>query len=259
MNSSSPVAVITAAGRGIGAACARELSSRGYDVALLSPSGSAERLAGELGGIGITGSVTSDADLTLLVNTALDKWGRIDAVVNNTGLMGTLMASRGHAIGPLGRAELSAYGNGKETIDTLPDELWHDALDLFFLNIVRMCRLVTPVMMQQRHGAIVNITSNDVFEPKIAFPLTPIRAATHAYTKMYADKYARYGIRINTVAPGLLENLSLTPEDTRDLIPMSRLGSFGDIAQAVAFLLSENAAYVTGHVLRVDGGMNRGI
>ena len=80
-----PVAIVTAAGQGMGEASARELSARGYALALMSPSGASTKLAGELGGIGLDGSVTETADLEKLVAMTLDKHGRIDAVVNNTG------------------------------------------------------------------------------------------------------------------------------------------------------------------------------
>jgi NAD(P)-dependent dehydrogenase (short-subunit alcohol dehydrogenase family) len=83
--SADKVAIVTAAGSGMGAACARELASRGYAVALMSPSGKAEALAKELGGFGLTGSVTQESDLQALVSETLDRYGRIDGVVNSTG------------------------------------------------------------------------------------------------------------------------------------------------------------------------------
>ncbi|MFN8757646.1 MAG: SDR family NAD(P)-dependent oxidoreductase, partial [Tagaea sp.] len=79
------VAVLTGAGKGMGGACARELAARGWKVALLSPSGNAEKLAAELGGVGVTGSVVETADLQRLVDAAMGKWGRMDGVVTSTG------------------------------------------------------------------------------------------------------------------------------------------------------------------------------
>jgi NAD(P)-dependent dehydrogenase (short-subunit alcohol dehydrogenase family) len=114
--SAEKVAIVTAAGSGMGAACARELASRGYAVALMSPSGKAEDLAKELGGLGLTGSVTEEADLESLVGGTLDSYGRIDGVVNSTG----------HP--PSGE------------ILALTDEQWHGALDLVVLNVVRIAR-----------------------------------------------------------------------------------------------------------------------
>jgi NAD(P)-dependent dehydrogenase (short-subunit alcohol dehydrogenase family) len=118
------VAIVTAAGSGMGAACARELASRGYAVALMSPSGKAENLAKDLGGLGLTGSVTEETDLESLVGETLKRYGRIDGVVNSTG-----------------------HPASGEILE-LTDEQWHEALDLVVLNVVRMARLVTPVMLR---------------------------------------------------------------------------------------------------------------
>ncbi len=158
-------AIITAAGQGMGAAIARELAASDYNVALLSNSGGAERLALELGGIGMTGSVTSVADLTTLVERTLSAYGRIDAVVNNTG----------HP--------------PKGPILEITDESWHEGLDIVLLNVVRMARLVTPIMESQGNGAIVNISTFSAFEPKAAFPVSSsLRSALAGFTKLYADQ-----------------------------------------------------------------------
>ena len=119
----SKSAIVTAAGKGIGAAIARELHAHGYRLALLSASGGAETLAAELDGFGLTGSVTDPGVLNRLVEETMSRYGRIDAVVNNTG----------HAPkGPL--------------LD-IPDSDWHTGLDLLLLNVVRIARLVTPIML----------------------------------------------------------------------------------------------------------------
>lgn len=253
------VAIITAAGRGIGAACARELSRLGYKVGLLSLSGNAERLASALGGFGLSGSVAVEADLKSLVDGAMERWGRIDAVVNNSSRVGALMVARGYGLNPVERSDLTFNPDSDIPIDALPDTLWHDAFDLFYLNVVRMCRLVTPLMIQQGGGAIVNISSNDVLEPKVAFPLSPIRGAMHAYAKMYADRFGPHGIRMNTVAPGMLESFEMSSEDVKALIPKGKLGSVESVARTVAFLLSKDAEYISGQILRVDGAMNRSV
>ncbi len=122
------VAILTGAGKGMGGACARELASRGWKVALLSPSGGAETLAKELGGVGVTGSVTEEADLKRLVDAAMNAWGRIDGAVLSTG----------HP--PKG--ELLA----------LTDDDWRKGLDLIILNVVKVARLVTPIFEKQGGG-----------------------------------------------------------------------------------------------------------
>jgi NAD(P)-dependent dehydrogenase (short-subunit alcohol dehydrogenase family) len=228
-------AIVTAAGSGIGAACARELASRGYAVALMSPSGGAEELAKELGGLGLTGSVTEDADLESLVGETLDRYGRIDGVVNSTG-----------------------HPSSGEILE-LTDEQWHEALDLVVLNVVRMARLVTPVMLRQGGGAIVNVSTFSAFEPSPDFPLSSaLRAALAGFTKLYADRYAAEGIRMNNILPGFVKSFEID-EATRRSIPMQRQGSVAEIAKTAAFLLSSDSGYITGQNLRADGGLTRSV
>ena len=233
--STRKTAVITAAGSGIGAACARELASRGYAVALMSPSGRAEDLAKELGGLGLTGSVTEVADLESLIAETLERYGRIDGVVNSTG-----------------------HPPSGEILE-LTDEQWHGALDLVVLNVVRMTRLVTPVMLRQGGGAIVNVSTFSAFEPSPDFPLSSaLRAALAGFTKLYADRYAAEGVRMNNILPGFIESFEID-EETRRSIPMQRQGSVAEVAKTATFLLSEDSGYVTGQNVRVDGGLTRSV
>lgn len=233
--SAEQVAVVTAAGKGMGAAIARELAAGGYRVALMSPSGSAVELAAELGGFGIAGSVTEDADIGRFVDETLARYGRIDAVVNNTG----------HP--PKG--DLLAIG----------DEQWHLGLDLVVLNVARVLRRVTPVFEKQGGGAVVNISSFAADAPEQAMPVSSaLRAALSAFTKLYADRYASAGIRINSVLPGFIDSWPETPEIVAR-IPAGRFGKTEEIAKTVAFLLSDGAGYITGQNLRVDGGIVRAL
>jgi NAD(P)-dependent dehydrogenase (short-subunit alcohol dehydrogenase family) len=229
------VAIVTAAGRGMGAAIASELAAHHYGLALMSPSGAAEKLAQHLNGLGLTGSVTDPADLQQLVDRTMDRFGRIDAVVNHTGHP---------AKGPLLE---------------IPDEDWHAGLDLVMLNVIRMARLVTPIMQQQGGGAIVNISTYAVFEPEPAFPVSAaMRAALADFAKLYADQYAADGIRMNNVLPGFIDSLPES-EERRSRIPMGRYGTVDEIAKTVRFLLSTDAGYITGQNIRVDGGITRSV
>jgi len=229
------VAIVTAGGSGMGAACARRLAADGYRVAVLSSSGKGEALAEELGGIGITGSNQSDDDLKRLVDAALHKWGRVDALVN----------SAGH--GP--RAPLLE----------ITDEQWHAGFDVYFMNVARAVRLVAPVMAGQRSGAIVNISTAWVSEPSAMFPTSAVaRAGLAAYTKLFADEYAPQNVRMNNVLPGWIDSRPST-EERRDSVPMQRYGTSDEIAATVAFLVSDGAAYITGQNLRVDGGLMRSV
>ena len=229
------VAIITAAGQGIGAAIARELAECGYKLALMSNSGGAVKLAEELGGIATTGSVTNPDDLKKLVDAAMGKYGRVDAVVTNTG----------HP--------------PKGEILAISDEDWHTGLDLLILPVARMARLVTPIFESQGSGAVVNISTFSAFEPSPSFPVSSaLRAGLAGYVKLYADRYAEAGIRMNNVLPGFMDNYPSSPEIVAK-IPMKRYAKVQEVAKTVRFLLSEDAGYITGQNIRVDGGITRGI
>ncbi|WPZ35217.1 SDR family oxidoreductase [Thalassobaculum sp. OXR-137] len=228
-------ALITAAGSGMGAAIARKLAAEGYAVAINSSSDKGESLASELGGISVTGSNLEPDVLKALVDAALDKWGRIDAVVN----------SAGH--GPKG------------PVLDLTDEDWHLGLDVYLMNVIRMTRLVVPVMEKQGGGTIVNISTYAAFEPEEAFPTSGVfRAGLAAFTKLVTDKYAAAGIRMNNILPGFIDSRP-EKEAFRARIPMGRYGRAEEIADVAAFLVSDASSYMTGQNLRVDGGITRSV
>jgi len=214
------------------------LAADGYHLALLSRGGGATVVAGELGSevaIAHTGSVTDASVLGELVETTIRTFGRIDAVVNNTG----------HP--------------PKGDLLSISDADWHLGMDLLLLNVVRMARLVTPIMERQGGGSIVNISTYAALEPDLAFPVSSsLRAALSDFTKLYADRYASSGIRMNNVLPGFTESYPENPE-TVARIPMGRYALIDEIAAAASFLVSKDAGYVTGQNLRVDGGLSRSI
>lgn len=229
------VAVITAGGSGMGAGAARKLAADGFRVAILSSSGKGEALAKELHGVGVTGSNESNDDLKRLTDKVMDSWGRIDILVN----------SAGH--GP------------RASILELSDEDWHKGLEVYFLNVARPTRLVTPIMQRQKAGAIINISTFGVFEPDPAFPTSEVfRAGLAVYTKLFSDKYASDNIRMNNVLPGFVDNFPETQE-LLDRIPMKRYGKIQEIADVIAFLASESAGYITGQNIRIDGGITRSV
>jgi len=230
-----PVALFTAAGSGIGAAAARKLAGEGWQVAILSPSGRGAALAAELSGLGVTGSKQDPQALQRLVDGAMRRWGRIDSVVN----------SAGH--GPKG------------ALLQLADADWHSGMDFYLLNVVRIARLVTPVMQKQQRGAIVNVSAYAAFEPEAAFPTSGVfRAALAAFTKLFADQYAAEGLRMNNVLPGIIDSLPEKAE-RRERIPMGRYGRADEVAELIAFLASARSSYITGQNIRIDGGLTRSV
>ncbi|MDM8349534.1 SDR family oxidoreductase [Pseudomonas sp. sp1636] len=229
------VAIITAAGSGMGAATAKRLASDGFKVAILSASGKGEALAKQLGGLGVTGSNQSNDDLQRLVDLTLERWGRIDVLVN----------SAGH--GP------------RAPVLELSDEEWHRGLDVYLLNAIRPTRLVTPTMVAQQSGSIINISTFAAFEPDPVFPTSGVfRAGLAAFSKLFADRYAADNVRMNNVLPGFIDSLP-EQDEFRARIPMGRYGRAEEIAATIAFLASEGAGYITGQNLRVDGGITRSV
>jgi NAD(P)-dependent dehydrogenase (short-subunit alcohol dehydrogenase family) len=227
------VAIVTAGGSGMGAAAARRLAADGFKVAILSSSGKGEALAAELGGYGVTASNRSPEDLARLVDGTMERYGRIDVLVN----------SAGH--GP--RAQILE----------ITDEQWSTGMDVYLLNVIRPTRLVTPIMQTQKSGTIINISTAWAFEPSSMFPTSAVfRAGLASFTKIFADTYAAENIRMNNVLPGWIDSLPATDE-RRDGVPMKRYGTSEEIAATVAFLASEGAGYITGQNIKVDGGLTR--
>ena len=219
----------------MGAAAARRLARDGFQVAILSSSGKGEALAGELGGVGVTGSNQSEDDLKRLVDAAMERYGRIDALVN----------SAGH--GP------------RAPILELTDEQWRTGMDVYFMNVVRPTRLVTPIMVAQGGGAIVNVSTFAAFEPDPVFPTSGVfRAGLAAFTKLYADRYAPHNVRMNNVLPGFIDSLP-EQEQFRERIPMGRYGKVEEVAELIALLASDRVAYLTGQNIRIDGAITRSV
>ena len=229
------VAAFIASGSGMGADAAKHLHSKGYEVAIMSSSGRGEKLAKELGGLGFTGSNILSEDIKIFIDKVNAEYGKIDILIN----------SAGH--GPKG------------DILEISDEEWFRGMEVYYLNVVRAARVITPIMQKQKNGSIINISTFAVFEPEKNFPTSGVfRSGLSAFTKIYSDKYARDNIRMNNILPGFIDSLP-AKEDFLKRIPLQRYGKVSEISAVVELLASEGGAYITGQNIRVDGGITRSV
>ena len=248
---SNRVALITGATGAIGTALARIFAGNGADLALTDASANnAEALVGELTALGrkVTFTrmdVTLRDEVTMAVRAAEAEFGRIDILVNNAGI--------------------SIYG----PIDTITDVDWHKVIDVNLTGTFLCTQIVVEGMKARRYGRIVNIGS---LAGKVGGALTPFgqmgspsyaasKGGVMAMTKNLAKNFGPYGITINALAPGpiLTPMIELVNPDLlkflTGLVPLGRLGLPDDVAHAAAFLASDEASWITGHWLDVDGGM----
>ncbi len=231
----SKVALIIGGGSGMGADAAETLARAGFQIGILSSSGKGETLAGKLGGVGVTGTNRSSKDIQVLVNKAVNQWGRVDVVVS----------SAGH--GPKG------------DILEISDENWHEGMEFYLLNVIRVARIVAPIMAKQGGGTFINVSTFAVFEPDPLFPTSGVfRAGLASFTKLFSDKFAKDNVRMNNILPGFIDSLPET-EDRRARIPMGRYGKAGEVSSLINYLASEEAAYITGQNIRIDGGLTRSV
>jgi NAD(P)-dependent dehydrogenase (short-subunit alcohol dehydrogenase family) len=183
------------------------------------------------------------------VVSTLEAYGRIDAVVNNMGHGST-------AFPPM---ETLGYDPDFEASPLdLPDSVWRESFDMYVMSVINMARRVTPIMVAQGRGSIVNISSLTALEPRQPYPMSVLRSALHGFTKLYADRYARDNVRMNNLLPGFCENVNFTGHSLQD-IPMARPARFEEIASACVFLATDASSYMTGQNLLVDGGANRAV
>jgi NAD(P)-dependent dehydrogenase (short-subunit alcohol dehydrogenase family) len=231
----SKTAIVTAASSGMGKAIAERLNMDGYNLVIMSSTDRIKPVAEALEVNYLTGSVTRHDDLEKLVRLAMDSFGSIDVVVNNTG----------HPA----KGDLLEIG----------DEDWHAGLDIILMNVIRMSRLVTPIMQQSRGGSIINISTFAAFEPSLKFPVSSaMRAALGSYCKLFADRFGKDNIRMNNVLPGYIDSYPID-DDLAAEIPLKRSGTVEEIANTVSFLASEQSGYITGQNIKVDGGLGRAV
>lgn len=229
-------ALVTGGSRGIGRAIASELARGGAEVVIGYRSGAAEaaELAEEIGGRAVQADVSSAAEAQRLVEEA----GDIDILVNNAGLTRDGLLAR------------------------MLDDDWHDVIETNLSSVFYTCRAVTRPMMKKRAGAIVNVSS--VVGLHGNFGQTNYgasKAGIIGFTKSLARELGSRGVRANVVAPGYVTTrlTEILSDDAKSAMlqntPLGRLGDPADVAGAVRFLCSDEAAFITGEVLLVDGGL----
>ena len=230
---SEKVCMIIGAGRGMGAATARIMYNKGYKLALMSPSENCEILAKELGGLAVRGRAENTDDTQALFYDTMAAYGRIDSLLIHVG------------------------GPPKGDLLDISEEDWVKANEMILMPVIRMSKLVTPVMQKQGGGSIVNITTFSAFEPSLTFPTSSVyRVGVSSFTKLYSDRYGADNIRMNCLLPGFTDSLDL-PQKFADMSVFKRLAKAEEQARAAAFLLTEDSSYITGQSIRSDGGVTR--
>jgi 3-oxoacyl-[acyl-carrier protein] reductase len=237
-------AIVCGASSGIGLGIAESLAAEGANVVMFARR--EELLAREaerIGGVPVVGDVTSDTDLERLVQTAVDTFGGVDILVNNSGGPPRAVASE------LDAASVEA------------------AVRLLLVSVVRLTGLCLTHLARSPAGRIVNVTSSTVREPIDSLALSnTIRPGIVGWAKSLARELGPTGITVNCVAPGRIDTARIrevypdgpTAEDLAT-IPLRRLGTTREIGDVVAFLCSERASYVSGTVVLVDGALTRGL
>ncbi|UCE97223.1 MAG: 3-oxoacyl-[acyl-carrier-protein] reductase [Dehalococcoidia bacterium] len=243
MNLKGKVAIVTGSGRGIGRVIALKLAEAGSSVVVNDIGESAKELAREINNIGrkgraVLGDVSCTSDVAKIAETTIKTYGRIDILVNNAGI------------------------NRDQLLVRMTDEDWDRVINIDLKSVFLCTRAVLRSMIKQRWGRIISIASivgliGNAGQANYA----SAKAGIIGFTRSIAREVASRGITANALAPGFIdtEMTQKLPENRRreliSRIPCGRLGSPEDVASAVCFLASNEASYITGQVLTIDGGM----
>lgn len=244
-NTAVKTALVTGASRGIGAAIAKKLAARGFMVIINygHSSAAAEEVKNQIEQVGgqavlMQGDVSSGDDVDRMFKDIKKTWGKLDVLVNNAGI------------------------NRDTLLVRMKEEQWDAVLSTDLKSVFFTTKAAASLMMRQRSGSIINIASvvgitGNAGQANYA----AAKAGVIGFTKSAAKELAARGIRVNAIAPGFIETdmTDAIPEKIREgmleTIPLRRGGKAEDVANAVAFLASDDAGYITGQVLKVDGGM----
>jgi 3-oxoacyl-[acyl-carrier protein] reductase len=244
LNLDGRTAIVCGASAGIGLGVAEALSAEGANVVMFARrSEPLEREAERIGGLPVPGDVTSADDVSRLVQTTADVFGGVDILINNSG----------------GPPRAPAVGLTAEQVEA--------AVRLLLVSVVRLTDLCLPHLERSGHGRIVNITSSTVKEPTDNLVLSnAVRPGVVGWAKTLSREVGPKAITVNSIAPGWIDTERIREvhpdgpsEDDLRAVPLRRLGTPREIGDVVAFLCSDRAAYVTGTIIAVDGGLVRGL
>jgi len=248
MDFTGKVAIVTGSGRGIGKAIAMKLAENGATLVIndVGDSAPAEQTAAEIKNLNrqamaIMADVSSSADVAKMVETAIAAYGKVDILVNNAGIT---------------RDQLTMK---------MTDEEWDKVLAIDLKSVFLCTRAVLRPMLKQRSGRIISMSSVvGIIGNAGQANYAAAKAGIIGFTKTIAKEVASRGITVNAVAPGFIDTpmTQVLPEERKQAlmnnIPLGYLGTPRDIAETVAFLASEEARYITGQVISVDGGISLG-
>jgi 3-oxoacyl-[acyl-carrier protein] reductase len=248
MRLENKIALVTGGSRGIGRAVVERLAAEGAAVVFVYQSNreAAETLVAELAGGGravraAQADVRDPARAQQLVDEIVEQHSRLDVLVNSAGivrdgLLGAMVA-----------------------------EQWREVIETNLFGTYNYCRAVAQQMMYQRSGSIVNLSSTAAeFDSRGQVNYAASKGGIDGLTRAMAKEFAQRKVRVNAVAPGLIETdmskavRGLVGDRLKEIIPLKRIGTPSEVAGVVAFLASDDAAYITGQVLRVDGGLSLG-
>lgn len=240
------VAVITGGGQGLGRAYAIEFAKQGADIVINDVNAeNADSVAKEVEALGrkaitVILSVETREGAQQIIDTAIEKLGKVDILVNNAGITRTAMLHK------------------------MTEEEWDQVIKVNLTGVYNCLRAVAPHMIERKYGKIINVTSAAGIRGTIGqISYGAAKSGVIGITKSSAKELARHGINVNAVAPGVIETAMTevirTKEKFRDKytaeIPLSRFGQPEEVAKVAAFLASDDAAYMTGQILSVDGGL----
>jgi 3-oxoacyl-[acyl-carrier protein] reductase len=237
-------AIVCGASSGIGLAIAESLAAEGANVTMLARRREVlEREAERLGALAVRGDVTIPADLERLVNLTLEAFGGIDILVNNSG------------------------GPPRTSAVDVDDGAVEDAVDLLLRSVIRLTKLCLPYLRESGRGRVITIASSSVKEPIDNLALSnAVRPGVIGWLMTLSREVGPDGVTVNSIAPGRIDTERIAevyPHGPKEAdlasIPLRRLGRPREVGDVVCFLASEQAAYVTGTVIAVDGGLVRGL